>query len=834
MQLHNLLCYARLLLVISLGALIVLILCHLLMRILQRRYASRQTYLNFELLPPLEVSRSPQATQELFTVIHGLHSTQRAWQRLFGFSSPISFEIVSNRASGIRFLLRVDTQVAQLVRQALNAYLPQLQITEIEDSLPTQLVVSEFRQTKHYAVPLAASDKLEQHDPLLYLATAMTNLESEEELRLQLVVTPLPSAGIAGNQGRWAQPMPTSDGLSTSKGQALRNLITSGLLGLVDFGTAALVPTGHHSAHSPAYRHTFPGQQAGAARAVEQSLRESQSRKLQQPLFRASLRVGITTRKPLLRQHRQAITAGLQAFSDPPHQSLRPKCNLPIPFLQAGRQKLFRSRLLALLHRHNLILSATELSSLYHFPSLNTGRPDNLSNLYSRTLAAPVSLKRAESLDVIFGENEHHNSLTEIGLTTQDRERHVYIIGGTGNGKTTLLQYQIVQDMRQGKGVAVIDPHGDMAETLLQYVPEERVHDVVYFNPDDLEYPFGLNLLELTPGLSGHELLREKDLITESVVSVFRKIFSDEDSGGHRIEYILRNAIQTALTIPGSTLFTIYDLLNNPSYRGRIVAGLEDPNLINFWKHELGKAGSMQKVKMAAGITAKIGRFLFSASARQILEQPTSSIDFDDIIDSGKILICNFSKGLLGEDTSELFGIMVLAKLQLTCLRRARLPQTQRRPFYLYVDEFQNFATPSFVQMLSEARKYKLFLIMAEQSTAQQKDQQMVQIILANVGTVICFRTGNAADAQLLLPLFEPFVTAREIISLSPYSFYCRIVTTLTQEPLSGRTIVLPSTPLDMSAAVKASSRARYARQVLPEAHTKAPVRETVVEIIDK
>ena len=178
-----------------------------------------------------------------------------------------------------------------------------------------------------------------------------------------------------------------------------------------------------------------------------------------------------------------------------------------------------------------------------------------------------------------------------------------------------MLQYQIVQDICSGKGVAVIDPHGDMAETILQHVPPERLGDVIYFNPDDLDYPIGLNLLELTPGLDGSELMREKDLITESVVSIFRKIFSDEDSGGHRIEYILRNTIQTALTQENSTLFTVFDLLNDPKYRRSVVKNLDDANLINFWKNEFGKAGDMQKVKMSAGITAKIGRFLFSASA---------------------------------------------------------------------------------------------------------------------------------------------------------------------------------------------------------------------------
>ena len=212
------------------------------------------------------------------------------------------------------------------------------------------------------------------------------------------------------------------------------------------------------------------------------------------------------------------------------------------------------------------------------------------------------------------------------------------------------------------------------------------------------------NRLELSPDLTGDDLLREKDLITEATISVLRKIFSDDDSGGHRIEYVLRNAIQTALTLEEPTLFTIFELLNDAKFRRKVVKGLEDKNLKDFWSNEIGKAGDMQKVKMAAGITAKIGRFLFSASARRMLEQPKSTINFEDVLAGKRILICNFSKGLLGEDTSALFGTTVLAKIQTAALRRARIGQSDRSPYYLYVDEFQNCATLVFVQMLSAAR----------------------------------------------------------------------------------------------------------------------------------
>lgn len=375
-----------------------------------------------------------------------------------------------------------------------------------------------------------------------------------------------------------------------------------------------------------------------------------------------------------------------------------------------------------------------------------------------------------------------------------------------------MLQYGIVQDIQNGKGVAIIDPHGDMALTLLRYIPEDRIKDVIYFNPDDIDHPLAMNLLEIPEGLKGSALEREKDRITESVISVLRKIFSDDDSGGHRIEYVLRNAIQTALTTEDPTIFTIFELLTNDTYRKKITNALPAGTLKNFWQNELGKAGAMQRIKMSHGVTSKIGRFEFSPATKRVMGRAKSTIDFDDILASGKILICNFSKGNLGEDTSELFGTAVLAKLQIAALRRARIEQARREPFYLYVDEFQNFATMPFVQMLSEARKYKLFLTMAEQSTAQQDEQRLVQIILANVGTVISFRTGSPVDEQLVLPLFKPYIEEGEIANLPSFNFYARLSAIHSQEPMSGETLLLNDEgDGKIAKRVMASSRKLYA-----------------------
>jgi hypothetical protein len=252
--------------------------------------------------------------------------------------------------------------------------------------------------------------------------------------------------------------------------------------------------------------------------AFELELMETMHQKVTQPLFQVNMRVLV--KSPEASVHISALRSALDGYSVPPYQALKTKINFPV--VKALRRRAAIRRMPSIMRRSTVILAASELASLYHFPSSQVSKTDNLITSLSRTLPAPISLKQNKRFEVILGENEHHGVTTPIGLTEQERERHEYIIGGTGSGKTTMLQYEIVQDIQSGKGVAVVDPHGDMAETLLRYVPSERVKDVIYFNPDDLTYPIGLNLLELDEKLEGDELLREKDLITETVVSISR------------------------------------------------------------------------------------------------------------------------------------------------------------------------------------------------------------------------------------------------------------------------------------------------------------------------
>ena len=496
---------------------------------------------------------------------------------------------------------------------------------------------------------------------------------------------------------------------------------------------------------------------------------------------------------------RASVTA--QASVEPPPAAERPELSLSVRLVSArslpgpalsGLQSALG--LMGLKHKRFGRWSAAspgQLGQLWHFPNSTSSPPDDLTHSLSRTLPVPTALLPGpEPDDLILGLSNHRGDRRPLYLKPPDRQRHVYIVGGTGTGKTTMLKDQIIQDMRAGRGVGVIDPHGDLATELLDHVPSSRVDDLIYFDPDNFADPIGINLLEIPPGLDQNELARQKDLVTESTVSVMRKLFAADGEGGHRIEYILRNSIQTALELPNPTLFTIYDLLQNPQFRRQAIANLSNPHLKLFWQQELGKAGEYQRVKMTAGVTAKIGRFLFSTPTQLTFGQVRSTIDFLEIMDDSSILICNLSRGVLGEDTSRLFGATILAKIQLAALARARQSFASRRPFYLYVDEFQNFATVSFVEMLSESRKYQVLLTIAEQSTQQQFDQRLTEVILANVGTIVAFRSGSPADTQMLGPLFEPFAASVELMNLPAYCFYARVGTLNPVELVSGITRV--------------------------------------------
>lgn len=811
-------------------------------RIAQAIYLYKRPESILELTPPSRGDKTPEATGQLLLSVFSLLSVRTYFERLIGRKDVLSLEIESTRSGGIRYLIHCHAKHSQNIEHLVASYLPEVKVAHVDDytlSLEKKrFKIYEFRQKAHFAYPLKSYEQLEAHDPMAYITNAMTKLSDGELMAYQVVIQPIQSR----EADLLIKKIMTNDNVMPKLSRSSAPFVNSlaRLINTVLFGVLGTITDIFHGSSPESYASSrrdieYKKQVAKGIKPVrtlsyfEHEQVEAISSKLQQPLFQTDIRVLIKSddKKERL-SRRKSIDAALGLYATPKYQRFVMR-HTKHHLLQSYERLSYLYRLPSILTSHRSTLAVSEVASLYHFPHTQTAKTENVVKSLSKTLPAPISLKGSNKLDVLIGENIHQGTTTPIGLTAAERERHVYIIGGTGNGKTTMIIYQIVQDIRNGKGIAVVDPHGDLAEKIIEYIPEDRIDDVVYMNPDDLKHPIGMNLLELTPGLTGDDLLREKDIVTEATVSVLRKIFSEDDSGGHRIEYVLRNAIQTALTLEDPTLFTIFKLLNDAKFRRKVTSSLEDENLRDFWKNELGKAGEFQRVKMAAGITAKIGRFLFSASARAVLEQPKSTINFEDILAERKILICNFSKGLLGDDTSTLFGTTVLAKLQTASLRRARIKANDRTPFFLYVDEFQNFATMSFVQMLSEARKYKLFLVMAEQSTSQQDQQRLVDIILANAGTVVVFRSGSPTDERLVLPLFSPYIEQGEIANLPSFNFYARIAAVHSQEPMSGITVLLDDNGSNKVAqSVVMSSRRLYVKSKIIKQKSRKQLSKTI------
>lgn len=764
-----------------------------------------------EITPPQYIEKSSLATEHLFSILRQF-TNKRAIMHL---------EIDATRQDGIRYLIGVQPgRIAALQRQ-VTAYLPDAQFRKLEAEDPLSdangyMRIYELKQARHYAYPLQPQDDLSSSDPAAYITGAMAKLHPGERITMQLVLAPHHSywtnrlfSKIHGRGYAVIDHKLRHFILSRSKWiwifTIIYGLIANDLLATLSFLLLLLII-------SLFFRRGVP-----ELTAAEQELFADVLGKIGQPLFRADIRVLVLAEdNQRLHDLSSGITASLAPFSTPT-QALRTARVFPDRLGQRMSEFKFRHRMPSFLVFDSNKLSVSELASIYHFP-YGQIITEGLVRSHSRTLPAPVVLKnRADKsgFDVVLGSNNHHGETTDIGLTADERERHMYVIGGTGNGKTTLLQHAIMQDIVNGKGVAVVDPHGDLAARLLRYIPQERIKDVIYFDPSDISNPIGMNLLELPEGLSDDELLLAKDFVTESVVSVFRKIFSEDDKGGHRIEHVLRNAVHTAFAVEGATLFTVRKLLNNVEFRKKVVATLQDEDIKDFWINEFGLAGNYQKYKAMDGVIAKIGRFQRSVVTRRILEQVKSTIDFDEIL-NGKILICNLSKGSIGEDTSAVLGTAILTRLQLAAYRRISTKEEARRPFYLYVDEFQNFVSPLFIQILSESRKYKLFLTMAEQSTSQQ-DRELTENILDNAGTIVCFRTGNPADEELMLHQFKGYIQEGEITHLPKYNFYMRIGAGDAQEAFSGKTIKVDDEGSEeIAKRTITSSQEKYAIRYVP------------------
>ncbi len=409
----------------------------------------------------------------------------------------------------------------------------------------------------------------------------------------------------------------------------------------------------------------------------------------------------------------------------------------------------------------------------------------------------------------LFAKTNFRGKKTNFGIKTQDRRQHMYVIGKTGVGKTVLLKNMALQDINAGRGLCIVDPHGEFVEEVVDKIPSHRINDIIYFNPGDTEYPVGFNVLEVPNA-------KYKHLIASDLMGIFTKMWANVWSA--RMEYILNNCILALVDTPGTTLLGVNRILVDKDYRQKIINNVKDPVVKSFWTNEYASWRDQFRNEAIAPIQNKVGQFLSTSLIRNIVGQSKSTINISEIMNDNKILLVNVAKGRIGEDNSALLGAMLITKIQLAAMERVRILEEERQDFYLYVDEFQNFVTESFAGILSEARKYRLNLILAHQYIGQLVTDTTTNVrdaVFGNVGTLITFRVG-AYDAEFLEKEFDPEFAIRDLVNLENYNIYLKLmIDGVSSRPFSATT--LP--PMDMDIANQRDkiikvSRERYANSL--------------------
>ncbi len=448
------------------------------------------------------------------------------------------------------------------------------------------------------------------------------------------------------------------------------------------------------------------------------------------------------------------------------------------------------------------LLSTRELATLFHLP--NEREVPNIVHVLSRRGAPPTNLPTDPSDPSIsfFATTNFRNQHTPFGLKRIDRRRHSYVVGKSGSGKSKLLELLIKSDIEAGKGVGVLDPHGDLVDNVLQFVPEERVQDVVLFDPSDLNFPASFNPLEQVP----EEL---KIRVTIGFIEIFKKLFGTNWSP--RLEHVLRYTTLALLDTPGTTVLSILKMLSDKNYRQMIVRNINDNVVKNFWVNEFAGWSERYDNEAITPLLNKVGQFVATNMIRHIVGQPVNRFDFRSIMDSEKILLVKVSKGILGEENAALLGAMVVTKIYQAAMSRADTPEAQRKDFYLYVDEFHNFATETFDEILTEARKYRLNLTIANQFLGQL-DDRMRKTVFGNTGSLISFRV-SGDDAKSLASEFTPRFNERDVLNLGVQDFLVKMsVDGEVREAFSGRTLRITPPEHDYVAECIEYSRSHYAR----------------------
>ncbi|HBB36400.1 MAG: hypothetical protein UX02_C0004G0027 [Candidatus Moranbacteria bacterium GW2011_GWC1_45_18] len=452
-----------------------------------------------------------------------------------------------------------------------------------------------------------------------------------------------------------------------------------------------------------------------------------------------------------------------------------------------------------------IVLSSEEVASIFHFPLLSTETP-KIAWLKSRTSAPPSNISQE---GIILGFNDYRGVETVVRHSQDDRRRHFYIIGQTGTGKSTMIQEMVKQDIKNGEGVCVIDPHGDLVDDVIESIPKERAEDVIYFDPADMERPFGLNMLEYD-----QKKPEQKTFVINEMINIFDKLYDLRQTGGPMFEQYMRNAALLVMEHPdsGSTLMEIPRVLADEEFRHMKLQHCQNPVVKNFWEKEAEKAGGEAALaNMVPYITSKLTQFISNDMMRPIIAQEKSTINFRQAMDDRRIILVNLSKGKIGEINANLLGMIIVGKILISALSRVDMPEKERKDFFLYIDEFQNFTTDSIAQILSEARKYRLALVIAHQFIAQLKEE-ISKAVFGNVGSLCSFRIG-AEDAEFVQKQFEPSFDANDLMNVDNHNAFVKLlIASQVATPFNLKTYPPTKGNAKVAEAIKELSKLKYGR----------------------
>ncbi|NLA42637.1 type IV secretion system DNA-binding domain-containing protein [Candidatus Saccharibacteria bacterium] len=753
---------------------------------------------------PRTNDKSELAAEQLFASLHGILRDKEELKRSGGVQEHLSFEIASVDGQ-IRFYVWTPKTLQSFVEGQIYAQYPTVQIHEAEEDYVAHerhhsvIHTSEITVTDSQFLPIKTFQSFEV-DPLAGITGTLAKLEDTgEELWVQVLVRPVPDTWHKASE-QWVSKVRGGDPLAFltgGEGGGFRWFAT--LLG------ALWKP---------------PEQGVGDGMVAELSERDK-TRISEAEKKAAKLGFQVKIRLAYLGESQENAKLQMQAITGTFKQYNSTNLN----GLQAGKSSFDKQSLAAYRNRlfmdEGFILNIEELASVFHLPHTNVETP-NIVWANTKTAEPPAKLPIITGNEAIdenisaFGLTNFRGINHQFGMLRYDRSRHVYIIGQTGAGKSGLLELFALSDIYHNQGYAIIDPHGDFAVNNMKFIPAHRVKDVVYFNPADTAHPVGFNPLEVSdPNM--------KSNISSEVIGVLKRMFGD--SWGPRLEYILRYTILALLDRPDPTMLDITRMLTDKKFRKETIEYCQDTVVLQFWKVEFASWNDKFVAEAVAPVLNKVGAFTANPVIRNIIGQPKSTFNIREIMDQGKILVVNLSKGLIGEDNASILGSFLVTKVQLAAMSRSDIPDVRdRRPFYLYVDEFQNFATDSFATILSEARKYGLNLTVANQYISQMSET-VRGAVFGNVGTMISFRV-SAEDAQVLAQQFQPQFEANDLLQMHNRHFIINMVINGEKAPaFSATTLNLPPAPIDNASFIIENSRIHYSK---PRAVVEADIDDLV------